>query len=979
MSDDYPINIKIDPGTSLTDIAKVTEALDKTEQQAKATGTTMATAARDAKGRYVELGSGMAGVTAEGVKLGTALTDGTKALKDEADMLARINGPLQQYNAGLTALNSLLEKDKISAEQFAEQMVRLNAQLEKQSTIKQTNLQFGPDAAMKGQVAGPQFGPDRNQAGPSGNGDAGFAMTSTGALAAAGSVLALGAAITTLGDRYIELANEGQRLVTAGMGVNEVLARQQSLSLDLKGSLSSTINLTAAVREGTEGLNMSMSQQEDLARGIAGEFAKSGKSIDDAAGFMKKLTLVEEQGTVSSRQLLQFFRESPPLVHDMELAFGKTETQLIAMAKAGNVSADMLNLVLTDSPDKAAALAARTETLGEAWIHAKDSMALSAGEALKSSGIMDALGSTLKTIADAFGGLIQLGSGIVEFFKLVADGASGAVGGLHDLSTGLSVLKGLAADVAGLGGVKEGLQDRNVMMEYWAAFKKGANEAQAAVHDVKVEAESPIQLAAEKWIASYEKADDKIAGLKKVIEETTVSMRLLHDAEALGIDVTSNLANVAALQAKAMKDLAAETKKQSGAISEYDKIVEGIQKRHREYTEGLAAINLLLHQGKIGYQEATAEAAKYYAMVGKPPPSPFKNTVFDPEFDPQALTGGLSVHSDAKFLNTDTGALNPSLIANPGNAASNELGATDRDHDDHALEAQGARALALYDSIRSSAEKYRDEIAEIKTIEPFDKQIPLLDSLRAKYFDVLDPATKYTKELEDITAKAALAGASTEQLAQATDDLKKKFGQERDISAGAADGLKEIRKELLTGGALAAQKAMVDGFHSINDAIVDLATTGSANWSKMINSMLADLTRLALQMTEMSIFKAIVSIGSGPPGIPGMSGIADPFAAVSGPFGHNATGASWVQGGSGGPDSQVTAFRITPGERVTVETPEQQRAKQGGGGSMPTPVVHAHVHVQSPDPRALLRSVAGTDEFAQAVINVQLKNPGRLR
>lgn len=45
-----------------------------------------------------------------------------------------------------------------------------------------------------------------------------------------------------------------------------------------------------------------------------------------------------------------------------------------------------------------------------------------------------------------------------------------------------------------------------------------------------------------------------------------------------------------------------------------------------------------------------------------------------------------------------------------------------------------------------------------------------------------------------------------------------------------------------------------------------------------------------------------------------------------------ATGGSFMVGGFGGTDTQPVRFLATPGERVTVETPEQQR--RGGGATV---------------------------------------------
>lgn len=62
-----------------------------------------------------------------------------------------------------------------------------------------------------------------------------------------------------------------------------------------------------------------------------------------------------------------------------------------------------------------------------------------------------------------------------------------------------------------------------------------------------------------------------------------------------------------------------------------------------------------------------------------------------------------------------------------------------------------------------------------------------------------------------------------------------------------------------------------------------------------------------------------------------------------------ATGGSFLVGGSGGTDSQIVAFRASPDERVTIETPEQQRSNGGG--------VTINIHGSSLTPGQLLSMI----------------------
>jgi tape measure domain-containing protein len=58
------------------------------------------------------------------------------------------------------------------------------------------------------------------------------------------------------------------------------------------------------------------------------------------------------------------------------------------------------------------------------------------------------------------------------------------------------------------------------------------------------------------------------------------------------------------------------------------------------------------------------------------------------------------------------------------------------------------------------------------------------------------------------------------------------------------------------------------------------------------------------------------------------------------------TGGDFTVGGVGGPDSRLVQFKATPGERVSIETPAQQRRNGGNGGGS---VVHMTVYANDAD------------------------------
>lgn len=89
------------------------------------------------------------------------------------------------------------------------------------------------------------------------------------------------------------------------------------------------------------------------------------------------------------------------------------------------------------------------------------------------------------------------------------------------------------------------------------------------------------------------------------------------------------------------------------------------------------------------------------------------------------------------------------------------------------------------------------------------------------------------------------------------------------------------------------------------------------------------------------------------------------------------TGGNFTVGGTGGADSQMVAFRATPGEQVTVSTPTQVRkgtAAQGQGkqtSAAPTVVTPKIINVLDP---SIVGDYLGTDEGEQLIMNVVQRN-----
>ncbi len=87
-------------------------------------------------------------------------------------------------------------------------------------------------------------------------------------------------------------------------------------------------------------------------------------------------------------------------------------------------------------------------------------------------------------------------------------------------------------------------------------------------------------------------------------------------------------------------------------------------------------------------------------------------------------------------------------------------------------------------------------------------------------------------------------------------------------------------------------------------------------------------------------------------------------------------GGSAMVGGSGGPDSQLVQIKATPGERLTVETPSQQRNGDGGGTTVvQSPPVNVAAVLSPSD----ITGAFDSDEGETVVINMLQRNASTVR
>lgn len=190
---------------------------------------------------------------------------------------------------------------------------------------------------------------------------------------------------------------------------------------------------------------------------------------------------------------------------------------------------------------------------------------------------------------------------------------------------------------------------------------------------------------------------------------------------------------------------------------------------------------------------------------------------------------------------------------------------------------------------------------------------------------------------------------------------------DRSLQGGLQKGMLSIAEQF-TDVASLAESTLVNAFQSAEDALVSFVQTGKVDFASLIDSIEADLIRLAVRQaitapiaglfgpqapaageagTGQSGFGAAASAGAklfeegGFFGTGGQGGVLlDSFLAGF------QNGGRFKVGGSGGPDSQLVAFKASPGEEVEINRPgsRNQRANT------------INFNIQTPDAESFQRS-----------------------
>jgi tape measure domain-containing protein len=150
--------------------------------------------------------------------------------------------------------------------------------------------------------------------------------------------------------------------------------------------------------------------------------------------------------------------------------------------------------------------------------------------------------------------------------------------------------------------------------------------------------------------------------------------------------------------------------------------------------------------------------------------------------------------------------------------------------------------VRIEQALRSKGIQLTD--GESKNIQSLLERNELLKQMQKEYQSIIGPEEEHARRMEALTNLYNSGKISVEQYTVALRQSKiQQLETSRDVASGFQRGFLKIQDEI-TNFATLSEQTVTDAFHGMEDALVNFVKTGKLNFSSLVDSILADLTRL---------------------------------------------------------------------------------------------------------------------------------------
>lgn len=760
--------------------------------------------------------------------------------------------------------------------------------------------------------------------------------------------------LVSLTDTYIKLENRIRLVTKSQSDLEFVMSRLFSVAQKTRQSFDSTVTLFTRMASSTSALGISQARLLSVVESVNKAVAISGATSIEAKNALIQFSQGLASGRLGGEELRSVLEQLPAIADVIARKLNVTRGELRGLAAQGKLTPRVIIDAFEEAEGYLSDEFAKTvPTLGQSFQILQDQLLKFIGEVNRSSGAGETLAKSIIFLANNMDTLLDIvvtlsiawALRFVPALIASTTAALSGVGAFFSLAVGVTSLaqaQALAA-AATVG---------------WAG----------ALGVLKLAMLSLPLLALAYGITRL------ITGSGEVLDATNRYNQAL--GEFSGI-VNKIVTSSGERRTKLIEDSQAIIKQQIKELESLSDLTDAYAEAGKNGLFGALGVGVLEGAGRLGIGQAPsdvmAKADKLREIIKKMKGD--LNEAINPT-KPSGTGGGGSGAAEK----LDTFAATVKKLQDENIALG--LSKSQRELANKELELEFRLRRSLTPEQRT---QYQQLLAENQLLK--DKA-DILDSLRQPQEDLVRGTAalnalmkegkisteEYSTKLRGLTISALAAG--------------------RDMASGIQRGLLQIQEEFGNVADLAS-KTLVDSFRKAEDAMVEFARNGKFSFKDLVNSILEDLTRLAIRQNVTApianLLGGLVTPGStttsggGTSGMSTIAGLVNKFGSLftkglgggngnsglwdltKGTGGQNyigalfngnntgqnglpwqtmgnvnprggfytgfATGGSFTVGGYGGTDSQLMQFMATPGEMVNISRPSQQPSNDNAANS----------------------------------------------
>jgi tape measure domain-containing protein len=204
-------------------------------------------------------------------------------------------------------------------------------------------------------------------------------------------------------DGYIELRNRIRAVADSQDNLNGLMDATFAVAQHTRTAWEDVASTYQRLGTVTRGLGLSQRQVIDLTEEMALAAKVGGATNREAGASMAELTHAFSTGALQGREFRVLMRDTPSLMHELQVASGKTGGEFAEMGKKGHITAQLLiDWFGKAGPAIAEKFGNTLPTISEGFTMIKNAAEKFFGSAAVGTGVMGALSGAMKFVADHF-------------------------------------------------------------------------------------------------------------------------------------------------------------------------------------------------------------------------------------------------------------------------------------------------------------------------------------------------------------------------------------------------------------------------------------------------------------------------------------------------------------------------------------------------------------------------------------------------